>query len=348
MKSIQIQDKMIGTGFPCFIVAEAGVNHNGKLDLAKKLIDVAVAARADAVKFQTFIAEGVVTSGTELADYAKNNIGKNMKQIDMLKKYELDYDDFIILKEYCDNKHIIFLSSPHSFDAIDFLQDLVPAYKFGSGDLTNMPALQYAAKKNKPLILGTGMATLEEIKSAIRAITSVGNNKIVVLHCTTSYPCPYEDVNLHAMMTMQQQLDCLVGYSDHTMGLLVPPLAVTLGATIIEKHFTLDKKLSGPDHKASLEPDELAEMIRQIRDVEKILGSSEKKPTDSEKTIMKSVRKSIIAGNNIRKDEIIKKEMLMVKRPGTGISPADIDKIIGRKTKKDITIDEILRWDMVE
>jgi N-acetylneuraminate synthase len=339
---------MIGTGFPCFIVAEAGVNHNGKLDFAKKLVDAAVTARADAVKFQTFIAEGVVTSGTEIADYARNNIGKNMKQIDMLKNYELDYDDFIILKEYCDKKHIIFLSSPHSFDAIDFLQDLVPAYKFGSGDLTNIPALQYAAKKNKPLILGTGMATLEEVKSAIRAIYSIDNNQIVVLHCTTSYPCPYEDVNLRAMMTMQQQLDCLVGYSDHTLGLLVPPLAVTLGATIIEKHFTLDKKLSGPDHKASLEPDELAEMIRQIRDVEKILGSSEKKPTENEKTIMKSVRKSIVARKNIIKDEIIKKEMLMIKRPGNGISPADIEKVIGRKTKKDITMDEMLRWDMVE
>jgi N-acetylneuraminate synthase/N,N'-diacetyllegionaminate synthase len=339
---------MIGIDFPCFIIAEARVNHNGELDLAKNLVDIAVAARADAVKFQTFIAEGVVTSSSEIADYARNNIGKNMKQIDMLKKCELNYDDFKILKEYCDKKSIIFLSSPHSFDAIDFLQDMVPAYKFGSGDLTNIPALQYAAKKNKPLLLGTGMATLEEVKHAIHAVTSTGNNQIVALHCTTSYPCTYEDVNLRAMITIQQKLDCLVGYSDHTLGFLVPPIAVALGATIIEKHFTLDKKLSGPDHKASLEPEELAEMIRHIRDVEKILGSSEKKPTDSEKTIMKTVRKSIVAGNNIRKDEIIKKEMLMIKRPGIGISPADIEKIIGKKTKKDIAIDEMIRWDMVE
>jgi N,N'-diacetyllegionaminate synthase len=348
LKPIQIKDKIIGTDFPCFIVAEAGVNHNGKIDLAQKLVDIAVAAHADAVKFQTFMAEGVVTSDTEIADYARKNIGKNIKQIDMLRKCELSYDDFKVLKEYCDKKNIIFLSSPHSFDAIDFLQDLVPAYKFGSGDLTNIPALQYAAKKNKPLLLGTGMATLEEVKHAIYAVNTLGNTQIVVLHCTTSYPCSYEDVNLRAMTTMQQKLDCPVGYSDHTLGLLVPPLAVALGATIIEKHFTLDKKLSGPDHKASLEPEELTEMIRRIRDVEKILGSSEKKPTDSEKTIMKNVRKSIVAAKNIRKNEIIKKEMLTIKRPGIGISPEDIEKIIGKKTKKDIIFDEILRWDMVD
>lgn len=348
MKPIQIKDKIIGTGFPCFIIAEAGVNHNGELDLAKNLVDVAVAARADAVKFQTFIAEGVVTSSSEIADYARHNIGKNMKQIDMLKKCEMNYEDFKFLKEYCDKKNIIFLSSPHSFDAIDFLQDLVPAYKFGSGDLTNIPALQHAAKKNKPLLLGTGMATLEEVKHVIHTIRSIGNNQIVALHCTTNYPCSYEDVNLRAMMTIQRELDCLVGYSDHTLGLFVPAIAVALGAAIIEKHFTLDKKLSGPDHKASLEPEELIEMIKQIRDVEKILGSSEKKPTDSEKKIIKSVRKSIVAGKNIRKDEIIKKEMLMIKRPGIGISPADLEKIIGKKTKKNITIDEIIRWDMVE
>ena len=339
---------MIGVGHPCFIIAEAGVNHNGELELAKKLVDIAVTAHADAVKFQTYIAEGVVTSGTDIADYARDNIGKNMKQIDMLKKYELTYNDFTTLKEYCDKKNIIFLSSPHSFDAIDFLQDLVPVYKFGSGDLTNLPALQYAAKKNKPLLLGTGMATLTEVKEAIRAITSLGNTQIILLHCTTSYPCSYEDVNLRAMMTMQHELDCLVGYSDHTSGILVPPLAVALGATVLEKHFTLDKTLSGPDHIASLEPKELTEMIRQIRDVEKILGSPEKKPTDSEKLIMDNVRKSIVAGKNIRKGEIIEKKMLMVKRPGIGISPADIEKIIGKKTKRDISIDEILRWDMVE
>jgi N-acetylneuraminate synthase len=339
---------MVGIGHPCFIIAEAGVNHNGELELAQKLVDVAVSAHADAVKFQTFHAEGVVTSRTGIADYARDNIGKNMKQIDMLRTYELTYDDFRALKDYCDKKNIIFLSSPHSFDAIDFLQDLVPAYKFGSGDLTNIPALQYAASKKKPLLLGTGMATLAEAQRAKYAITSMGNSQIVLLHCTTSYPCSFEDVNLRAMATMQQELDCLVGYSDHTSGIIVPPLAVALGAAVLEKHFTLDKTLQGPDHKASLEPTELAEMIRQIRDVEKILGSAEKKPTDSEKKAMENVRKSIVAAENIRKGERIGKEMLFIKRPGTGISPSDFDKIIGKRTKRDISVDEVLQWDMVE
>jgi N-acetylneuraminate synthase/N,N'-diacetyllegionaminate synthase len=348
LELIKIRDKVIGTGQPCFIIAEAGVNHNGQLKLAKKLVDAAVTAGADAVKFQTFIAEGVVSADAKIADYAKKNIGNDMKQIDMLKNCELNYDEFILLKEYCDKKNIIFLSTPHSFDAIDFLEDLVPAYKFSSGDLTNIPALQYAAKKGKPMILGTGMATLEEVRQAINAITSIGNTHIIVLHCTTNYPCLLEDVNLRAMQTIQQELDCLVGYSDHTLGLLVPPLAVALGATILEKHFTLDKKLPGPDHTASLVPNELTQMIRKIKEAEKILGKSEKKPTESEKTIMTMVRKSIVAGKNFKKGEVIQKEMLMIKRPGTGISPADIEKIIGKKTKQAITIDEILHWDMVE
>lgn len=348
MEPIHIKHKTIGAAQPCFVIAEAGVNHNGDVALAKKLVDVAVAAHADAVKFQTFIAEGVVTDNMGIAEYARNNIGKNITQIDMLKKCELSYDDFVVLKEYCDEKEIIFLSSPHSFDAIDFLQDLVPAYKFGSGDLTNIPALEYAAEKKKPMILGTGMASLDEVKRAFYTISSKGNTQIVLLHCTTNYPCSYDDVNLRAMCTMQHELNCLVGYSDHTVGVLVPPLAVALGAAVIEKHFTLDKQLPGPDHKASLEPDELTEMVRRIRDVEKILGSSEKKPVDSEKTIQQIVRKSIIAAKNIKKGEVIEKEMLIIKRPGIGISPADIKKIIGKKTKKDITVDELLRWDMVE
>jgi N,N'-diacetyllegionaminate synthase len=348
VRPIVIKNKTIGTGYPCFIIAEAGVNHNGKLSMAKKLVDAAVAANADAVKFQTFIAEGLVTHNAKIADYARSNIGKDIKQIDMLKESQLSYDDFIVLKQYCDKKNIIFLSSPHSFDAIDFLQDLVPAYKFGSGDLTNIPALQYAAKKNKPLILGTGMATLEEVQQAIHAIRTSGNTQIIVLHCTTNYPCSYHDVNLRAMIMMQQELDCLVGYSDHTLGFLVPPVAVALGAVILEKHFTLDKKLLGPDHKASLDPKELAEMVVRIRDIETILGSSEKKPTASEEKIMKNVRKSIVAMKNIKKGEVIQKNMLIIKRPGTGIPPRDIEKIIGKKTTRDISIDEVLHWDMVE
>lgn len=348
MKSITIKKRKIGFGHPCFVIAEAGVNHNGELDLAKKLVDASITAHADAVKFQTFTPEGVALMNTGIAEYARNNIGKNMKQIEMLKKYALSYDHFIDLKEYCDRKDIIFLSSPHSFDAIDFLDPLVPAYKFGSGDLTNIPALQHAAKKNKPMILGTGMATLEEVKQAYRAVSSMENTQIILLHCTTNYPCSYDEVNLRAMNTMQHELDCLVGYSDHTQGYLVSAVALALGASVIEKHITLDKNLPGPDHKASLEPHELTDMISQIRNVENILGSSEKRPTESEKAIRDTVRKSIITARNIKKGEVIKRDMLSIKRPGIGISPVEIERIIGKKTKKDITADEILHWYMVE
>jgi N-acetylneuraminate synthase/N,N'-diacetyllegionaminate synthase len=345
---MKIGNKSIGKNSPVFIIAEAGVNHNGKLDLAKKLVDAAVDAGADAVKFQTFKTEGVVTSKIKIADYAKKNIGMDEKQINMIKNLELQYGDFKILKEYCDKKGIIFLSTPHSFDAIDFLEDLLPAYKFGSGDITNIPALKYAAKKNKPIILGTGMSTLKEVKFAVDSIKSENNKQIITLHCTTNYPCPLEEVNLNSMLTMQKELDCLVGYSDHTAGTMVPIIATALGAVVIEKHITTDKNLPGPDHKASLEPDELKTMITEIRNVEKALGSFDKKPTESEKKIMKIVRKSIVAKQDIKKGSIIKKNMLIIKRPGTGLKPMDLDKIIGKKIKKHIAKDEILQLGMVE
>ena len=348
MKTLRISNKIIGRDQPVFIIAEAGVNHNGKLDLAKKLVDAAVDAGADSVKFQTFKAEGVVTSKVNIADYAKKNIGRDEKQINMIKNLELQYGDFNILKEYCDKKGIIFLSTPHSFDAIDFLEDLVPAYKFGSGDIANIHALKYAAKKNKPIILGTGMSTLKEVKFAVDSIKSENNKQIITLHCTTNYPCPLEEVNLNSMLTMQKELDCLVGYSDHTIGTMVPIIATALGAVVIEKHITTDKNLPGPDHKASLEPDELKTMITEIRNVEKALGSFDKKPTESEKKIMRIVRKSIVAEQDIKKGSSIKKNMLIIKRPGTGLKPVDLDKIVGKKIKKHIAKDEILQIDMVE
>jgi len=338
MKKIRIRDRLIGEGEPVFIIAEAGVN----LERAKKLVDIAVNAGADAVKFQTYKAENVVASGTDSADYAKKNLGKQIEQVEMIRAYELDYNDFKIIKKYCDQKGIIFLSTPHSFDAIDFLEDLVPAYKFGSGDITNLPALKHAAKKGKPIILGTGMSTLDEVKNAVRAIKKEGNNKIIALHCTTSYPCPIEEVNLRTMRTMQKKLDCLVGYSDHTLGITVPIVATSLEASVIEKHFTISQELSGPDHKASLEPHELKEMIRQIRIVEKALGSSEKKPVDSEKKTMKLIRKSIVAKQNIPKGKIITKKMITIKRPGIGLNPKYIDKVAGKKAKIGIKKDEVI------
>jgi len=348
MKTVKIANKLVGEGQPTFIIAEAGVNHNGKIELAKKLVQIAVDAGADAVKFQTYKSEGVVATGVDSADYAKKNIGKNISQINMIKSLELSYNDFEKLKDYCNKKNIIFLSTPHSFDAIDFLEDLVPAYKFGSGDITNIPTLKHTAKKGMPIILGTGMSTLDEVKHAINAIKSEGNEQIIALHCTTSYPCAIDDVNLLAMKKMQNELDCLVGYSDHTLGITVPIIATAMGATVIEKHFTIDKNLPGPDHKASLEPDELKNMVKEIRNTEKILGGFEKKPTKSEKKLMKYVRKSIVAKQDIEKGSIIDESMVVIKRPGTGLNPSNIVKIIGKKAKQDIAKDEIFDLKMVE
>ena len=348
MDKIKIGKKTIGKSYPCFIIAEAGVNHNGQIKLAKKLIDAAVNAGADAVKFQAFKTEELVIKNADIVEYAEKNIGKKTSQFNLLKNLSLNYKDFIILKKYCDKKNIIFLATPHSFDAIDFLDDLVPAFKFGSGDITNIPSLKYAAKKHKPMILGTGMATMKEVKDAINAINSTGNKNIIALHCTTNYPCPIEEVNLRAMTTMKKELKCLVGYSDHTLVITVPIMSVTLGAVILEKHLTLDKKLSGPDHKASLEPNEFKQMVIEIRNVEKAMGNFEKKPTKSEKNIINYVRKSIVANQDIIKGTKINRSMIAIKRPGTGLPPTKLDKIINKKAKRYITKDELFHLDMVE
>lgn len=327
-----------------FIIAEAGVNHNGDIRLAKKLIDTAKEAGVDAIKFQTFRAENLVTETTEMASYQKRNIGRKESQLEMLKKLELSDKDFIELKKYCDKKKMIFLSTPHSEDAIDFLEPLVPAYKVGSGDLTNLPFLEKIAKKRKPIILSTGMATLEEIREAVKTIKNQGNNKIILLHCTTNYPCPLEEVNLRAMLTLKKEFNSPVGYSDHTLGIIVPIMATVMGATVLEKHFTLDKNLPGPDHKASLEPKELKEMVEAIRETEKALGSNRKRPTKSEEKIKKVARKSIVAKVDISKSSKITEEMLIIKRPGIGIEPKYFNKILGKKAKKEIKQDEIIKF----
>ncbi len=345
---IKIKNTFIGENRPCFIIAEAGVNHNGNLRLAKRLVNNAKKAGANAIKFQTFKAENVVIKNADMASYQIKNIVQKKSQQVMLKDLELSFKDFIDLKDYCDQKKIIFLSTPHSFDAIDFLEDLVPAYKIGSGDITNIPTLRYIARKNKPIILGTGMSTLKEVEYAVEAIISEGNEKIIALHCTTSYPCPIEDANLNVIKTMKNNLDCLVGYSDHTLGSLASIIAVSLGAVVIEKHFTIDKNLPGPDHKASLEPDEFANMVKEIRTVEKALGCKNKKPTEEEKKIMKFVRKSIVARKDIENGSIITNDMIIFKRPGIGIKPYEFNKIIGKKALKKIKKDEIIQIDMVE
>jgi len=329
-----------------FIIAEAGVNHNGSLDLAYQLIDVAKDAGVDAVKFQTFKAENVVSKLADKAEYQKKTTGLDKSQLEMIKKLEISFDDFIKLKKYCDKKGIMFLSTPFDHQSIDFLYDLINIYKIPSGEIINYPYLKHITTKNKPIIMSTGMANLGEVEEAINIIRSVNSEvQISLLHCTTNYPASYEEVNLKAMQTLAAAFKLPIGYSDHTLGIEVPVAAVAMGAKIIEKHFTLDKKLPGPDHMASLEPDELKEMVKAIRNIEKALGDGIKKPNKSEIEIMKVARKSLISTRDIRAGEIIKESDIAIKRPGTGIPPKFKVIIIGMKLVNDIRQDEPFRWE---
>lgn len=330
----------------CFIIAEAGVNHNGDIELAKKLIDVAVEAHADAVKFQTFKAEKTIAAETPRATYQMQNMPEeNENQLEMVKRLELKFEDFRILKEYCNSKGIMFLSTPFDFESVDILEPLVPLYKIASGEIINIPLLKHIASKGKPIILSTGMATLGEIEEAIEAIDEINPSiSKILLHCTTNYPTPFEEVNLRAMLTLKEAFKLPVGYSDHTLGIEVPVAAVALGAKVIEKHFTLDRNLPGPDHKASLEPDELKAMVIAIRNVEKALGDGIKRPNRSELEIMKVARKCLVAGRDIEKGEILKEKDIEIKRAGEGIQPKFKDIIVDMKINKSIKRDEPFSW----
>ena len=344
MKKIKIGSKRIGAGEPVFIIAEAGVNHNGRLDLALKLVDAAARAGVDAVKFQTFKAEQVVTNAGKMADYQKRNTGKSESQIEMLRSLELKDSFYGPLMKRCRERGILFLSTPHGgFDSVDFLVRLnVKALKFGSGDLTNLPVLAHAARFKLPMILGTGMATLTEVKEALATIHRAGNRNVMLLHCTTNYPCPVDEVDLRAMQTMQK-LPALIGYSDHTEGIQVPIMAATLGACVIEKHFTLDRKLPGPDHAASLEPQELQEMVRAIRNVSVIMGSTVKRPHASERKVMPIARKSVVTLREVRKGQRLTRDNLGIKRPGTGSAPKYYPKILHKITRKNLPSGHLLQ-----
>ena len=346
----KIGNKSIGDGHPAFAIAEAGVNHNGELALAKQLVDKAVWAGADAVKFQTFKAEKLVTTYAEKASYQKENTGNHDEsQFDMLKKLELSYNDFIELKAYCDEKNIIFLSTPFDFESASFLKEIgVEAFKFSSGDLTNIPFLQFVARFDKPIILSSGMSTLGDIEEAVDAIYKSDNNKLAVLHCTSNYPASIESVNLKAMLTIKNAFNVVGGYSDHTEGIVISCSAVALGANIIEKHFTLDKNMEGPDHKASLQPEELKEMIDNIRKIESALGDGIKKYSNNEVDTMKVARKSIVSSRYINKGETISFDCLDYKRPGTGLLPKYYKDLLGKKAKIDISQDEQINFFMVE
>ena len=328
-----------------FIIAEAGVNHNGSIDLAKKLIDVASASGADAVKFQTFKANNLVTKKAQKAIYQKENTDKRESQFNMLKKLELDIEAHKELISYCSNKKIIFLSSPFDRESIELLNDLgLEILKIPSGEITNLPYLRHIGKLNKRIILSTGMSNIDEVKNALNILINSGTkkNKITVLHANTEYPTPMKDVNLRSMLTIGKELDINFGYSDHTLGIEVDIAAVAMGASCIEKHFTLDSNMDGPDHKASLIPNQLKAMVIAIRNIELALGSSIKKPSRSETKNIKIARKSIVAKIKIKKGEILLEKNLAVKRPGGGISPMKWDSVIGTKATKDYNEDELI------
>lgn len=326
-----------------FIIAEAGVNHNGSTELAKKLIDKASEAGADAVKFQSFKAEKLVTKNARKAEYQEVTTGKEENQFKMIKKLELDYEKHEELINYCKSKDIMFLSSPFDLESIDLLNNLgLEIFKIPSGEITNLPYLRKIGSLKKKVILSTGMSTLGNIEKALEILRKGGTTDITVLHCNTEYPTPMQDVNLLAMNTIREAFKINVGYSDHTLGIEVPIAAVALGAIVIEKHFTLDKTMEGPDHRASLEPKELKEMIRCIRNIEKALGNGVKRLTESESKNINIARKSIVAGRNIKKGEVFTEENLEIKRPGYGISPMRWDEVVGKVASKNYEDDEMI------
>ena len=328
-----------------FIIAEAGVNHNGSIKLAKKLIDVAVESGADAVKFQTFKTENLVSKTAKKADYQKKTTDALESQFDMIKKLELDVNTHKELLVYCQEKGIMFLSTPFDHDSINLLSDLgLQIFKIPSGEITNLPYLRHIGSLGKKVVLSTGMSTLQEVKNALTVLIGAGTKKenITALHTNTMYPTPMEDVNLNAMLTIQKELDIAVGYSDHTIGIEVDIAAVAMGASIIEKHFTLDQAMNGPDHKTSLEPKELKAMVLAIRNIEIALGSDKKKPSPSERVNINVVRKSIVANQDIKKGDLLTEKNITVKRPGNGINPMKWDEVIGSIALKNYNADELI------
>ncbi len=348
MTAVEIGGRRIGLGHPCFIIAEAGVNHNGDLNLAHQLIDVAVNAGADAIKFQTFQAERLATTDAPKAAYQLETTNAGESQFDMLRRLELDADAHRALIGHCRDKNILFLSTPFDETSADLLEQLgVPAFKTPSGEITNLPYLRHIARKNKPMIVSTGMAFLGEVETAVRAIEAADNHSFALLHCVSNYPANPADINLRAMQTMARAFGAPVGYSDHTPGIEVSLAAVALGACIVEKHFTLDRNLPGPDHQASAEPAELAALVRAIRNVEAALGDGRKQPAASEAKTAAVIRKSLIAACDIPAGATITEAMIAIKRPGTGLPLAMCEYLIGRVARGAIRAGTPLTLNMV-
>jgi len=339
MKKIKIENKLIGGSEPCFVIAEAGINHNGDIELAKKLVDIAVGTRADAIKFQTFKAEKLLSKNIAVPQ----NVKSTESFFEMIRKLELSDKDYCELSEYCKEKGIIFMSTPLDNRSVDLLDNIgVPVFKIASCDLDNLSLLKYIANKRKPIVLSTGMGTISEVGEAVDVIKSTGNDNLILLHCVSAYPPKVEEVNLRAMETLRIAFKLPVGYSDHTIGIDIALAAVALGAKVIEKHFTLDKKMEGPDHAVSADPEDLKNLIFGIREIEKALGTGVKAPSKDEVVIIKSFRRSIVANIDIKKGEIIASEMLSAKRPGTGLSPKYFDFVIGKQSRRDIKEDELI------
>ncbi len=343
---MRIGDRNVGPGEPCFVIAEAGVNHNGDLDLARALLDAAADAGADAVKFQTFRADRVATATAPKAAYQRETTGASDSQRDMLARLELDANAHRALVAHCRDRDIAFLSSPFDLASVDLLVELgVPALKLGSGELTNRLLVDRAAGTGLPLLLSTGMATLDEVTAALEWARTRGATDVAVLHCVSEYPAPVDQLNLRAIATLADACACPVGYSDHAAGTSAALAAVALGACIIEKHLTVDRALPGPDHRASCEPDELAALVRGVRDVEAALGDGIKRPAPCEADNRQQVRRSLATARAVSAGHALGPADLTALRPGTGIAPAHADRLVGRRARRDLPPNAILSWD---
>jgi len=347
---IKIGGREIGPGKPTFVIAEAGVNHNGDVALAERLVDAAARAGADAVKFQTWVTERLVAPETPMADYQARNTGVTESQFAMLKRLELSYEAFRRVKAYAERRGILFLSTPDEEASSDFLESLdVAAFKIGSGELTNLPYLGHLARKGRPLILSTGMGDLDEVRAAVETIRRHGNPPLVLLHCVSNYPTDPEDCNLACLATLREAFPGVpVGFSDHTVGLAIPLAAVALGACVIEKHLTLDRALPGPDHLVSATPGDLRALVDGIRAVEAARGDGVKAPRPGEVPTRALVRKSLVAHRLIRVGETLEAGALIALRPGTGIAPSELGRVVGRRARRDIAEGEPLAWEALE
>jgi N-acetylneuraminate synthase len=348
MESFEIGGRRIGAGEPCFVIAEAGVNHNGDIRLAKRLVDAASSAGADAVKFQTFKASSLVTATAPKAEYQKACAGSEETQEEMLRRLELPLEGFAELESCCRDRGILFLSSPFDPDSADLLHRLrVPAFKIGSGEVTNWPLLEHVARLGKPVLLSTGMCYLSEVEEAVRVLMSAGCRQVILLHCVSNYPADPSHVNLRAMQTMQIALQLPVGYSDHTLGIEVALAAVAAGAVVIEKHFTLERGMQGPDHQASLQPGELTELVKAIRRVESAMGHGRKEPAPTELEMAAVARKSLVAARDIPAGATLTEDAIAIKRPGTGLPPGAQKYVVGRTAVRKIAQGSIITLDVL-